>query len=128
MDDLARNADWIQAPPGMPQVGNQRLPKRLRARTARPVFGSANLYVPPESEAAGRLVYPPRRSLSLNLSDQDIAERLAAWRKIRPAQAFKRGYYRLYVEHDLQADKGCDGDFLVGSSGATVAVDRTEDE
>jgi dihydroxy-acid dehydratase len=35
-------------------------------------------------------------------------------------QRYKRGYYQLYVEHVLQADKGCDLDFLVGSSGSTV--------
>jgi dihydroxy-acid dehydratase len=60
------------------------------------------------------------RSLTLLLSDQDIAGRLSEWRKMRPAQRYKRGYYQLYVEHVLQADKGCDLDFLVGASGSTV--------
>jgi L-arabonate dehydrase len=35
----------------------------------------------------------------------------------------KRGYYKLYVEHVQQADKGCDLDFLVGGSGTTVTRD-----
>jgi len=54
------------------------------------------------------------------LSDQFIAAQLTEWRKMRPAQRTKRGYYQLDVEHVLQADKGCDLDFLVGSSGSTV--------
>jgi hypothetical protein len=33
---------------------------------------------------------------------------------------YSRGYYRLYVEHVMQADRGCDLDFLSGSSGSTV--------
>jgi dehydratase ilvD1 len=128
--------------PGMPEVGNLPLPKRLLAagvkdmlrisdaRMSGTAFGSVILHVTPESETGGPLAIVqtgdeialdgPGRSLSLLLSDQDIAERLAAWRKMRPAQRYKRGYYRLYVEHVLQADKGCDLDFLVGGSGSTV--------
>jgi dihydroxy-acid dehydratase len=128
--------------PGMPEVGNLPLPKKLLAQGVRDMvrisdarmsgtaFGTVILHVTPESEAGGPLAIVRTgdeivldgqdRSLNLLLSDQDIAARLTEWRRQRPVQRYKRGYYRLYVEHVLQADKGCDLDFLVGSSGSTV--------
>ena len=128
--------------PGMPEVGNLPLPRKLLAqgikdmlrisdaRMSGTAFGSVILHVTPESEAGGPLAIVQtgdeivfdgqHRSLTLLLSDQDIAARLAEWRRTRPVQRHKRGYYQLYVEHVLQADKGCDLDFLVGSSGSTV--------
>lgn len=128
--------------PGMPEVGNLPLPKKILAegvkdmvrisdaRMSGTAFGTVILHVTPESEAGGPLAIVktgdeivldgPGRKLSLLLSDSDIAARLAEWRKMRPSQRYKRGYYQLYVDHVLQADKGCDLDFLVGSSGSTV--------
>lgn len=128
--------------PGMPEVGNLPLPKKLLtqgvtdmvricdARMSGTAFGTVILHVTPESEAGGPLAIVRTgdeivlngqdRRLSVRLSDQDIAARLAEWRRTRPVQRHKRGYYQLYVEHVLQADKGCDLDFLVGSSGSTV--------
>ena len=50
----------------------------------------------------------------------EIAKRRAAWKAPEPP---KRGYYKLYVEHVQQADKGADLDFLVGGSGTTVTRD-----
>jgi dehydratase ilvD1 len=128
--------------PGMPEVGNLPLPRKLLAqgvkdmvrisdaRMSGTAFGTVILHVTPESDAGGPLAIVktgdeitlngPERSLTLQLSDQDIAARLTEWRMNRPSQRYKRGYYQLYVEHVLQADKGCDLDFLVGSSGSTV--------
>jgi Dihydroxyacid dehydratase/phosphogluconate dehydratase len=128
--------------PGMPEVGNLPLPKKLLAqgikdmvrisdaRMSGTAFGTVILHVTPESEAGGPLAIVRTgdeivldgqgRTLNLLLSDQDIATRLTEWRRQRPVQRYKRGYYQLYVEHVLQADKGCDLDFLVGSSGSTV--------
>ena len=128
--------------PGMPEVGNLPLPKKLLAqgvkdmvrisdaRMSGTAFGTVILHVTPESEAGGPLAIVRTgdeivldgqgRTLNLLLSDQDITARLTEWRRQRPVQRYKRGYYQLYVEHVLQADKGCDLDFLVGSSGSTV--------
>jgi dihydroxy-acid dehydratase len=128
--------------PGMPEVGNLPLPKKILAqgvkdmvrisdaRMSGTAFGTVILHVTPESEAGGPLAIVrtgdeivldgQARTLNLLLSDQDIAARLTEWRRQRPVQRYKRGYYQLYVEHVLQADKGCDLDFLVGSSGSTV--------
>ncbi|CAB1056858.1 Dihydroxy-acid dehydratase (EC [Olavius sp. associated proteobacterium Delta 1] len=46
----------------------------------------------------------PNRNLHLNLSDQQIQERLAGWQ--RPAPKFKRGYLALYSRLAESADKG----------------------
>ncbi len=128
--------------PGMPEVGNLPLPRKLLAqgvkdmlrisdaRMSGTAFGTVVLHVTPESEAGGPLAIVqsgdeidfdgPGRKLSILRSDAEIEARLAAWRRSRPPQRFKRGYYRLYVDHVLQADRGCDLDFLVGKSGSTV--------
>jgi hypothetical protein len=58
--------------------------------------------------------------LHFDVSDEELARRRAAWKAPAPP---KRGYYKLYVEHVQQADKGADLDFLVGGSGTTVTRD-----
>ncbi|MGA9913937.1 MAG: dihydroxy-acid dehydratase, partial [Paraburkholderia sp.] len=60
------------------------------------------------------------RRLHLDVTDEELARRRAAWQPPAPPT---RGYYTLYVEHVLQADQGADLDFLVGSSGAPVPRD-----
>jgi dihydroxy-acid dehydratase len=60
----------------------------------------------------------PARTLTLEVSDDELARRRARW--VPPQNPYRRGYARLYVDHVLQADKGADLDFLVGSSGAAV--------
>ena len=55
--------------------------------------------------------------LQLEVSEEELARRRAAWQA--PAGP-TRGYAKLYHDHVLQADQGCDMDFLVGSSGAPV--------
>jgi dihydroxy-acid dehydratase len=52
------------------------------------------------------------------ISDEEMASRMAAWQK--PERKWDRGYYKLYYDHVLQADKGADLDFLVGKSGDEV--------
>ena len=55
-----------------------------------------------------------------NAGLRDIEGRLKAWQRIIPAPAFTRGYYQLYIQHVLQADRDCDLDFIVGASGSVV--------
>jgi dihydroxy-acid dehydratase len=52
----------------------------------------------------------PRRMLNLLVPEEELARRQAAW--VRPEPRFTRGYGALHQAHVLQADKGCDFDFL----------------
>jgi dihydroxy-acid dehydratase len=128
--------------PGMPEVGNMPLPRKLLERGVRDMvrisdarmsgtaFGTVILHVAPESEAGGPLAIVqtgdeiefdgPARKLELLVSAEEIEARLAKWRVARPAPKYQRGYYKLYIDHVLQADRGCDLDFLVGASGSDV--------
>jgi dihydroxy-acid dehydratase len=128
--------------PGMAEVGNMPLPpKVLRkgitdmvrisdARMSGTAYGTVVLHVAPESAAGGPLALVQTgdfieldvaaRRLHLDVSDAELAKRRAAWKAPEPP---KRGYYKLYVEHVQQADKGADLDFLVGGSGTTVTRD-----
>jgi len=128
--------------PGMPEVGNMPLPRKLLERGVRDMlrisdarmsgtaFGTVVLHVAPESDAGGPLALVrdgdeisfdgPNRTLELLISPEELAARAAAWKRRQPAPKYSRGYYRLYVEHVMQADRGCDLDFLIGSSGSIV--------
>jgi len=86
------------------------------------------LHTVPEAAAGGPLALVENddmieldvqaRRLHLDVSDQELARRRAAWQPAPAAQS--RGYAKLYVEHVNQANAGCDLDFLVGGSGAPV--------
>ncbi|RDJ98894.1 IlvD/Edd family dehydratase [Paraburkholderia lacunae] len=129
--------------PGMAEVGNMGLPPRLLAqgvtdmvrlsdaRMSGTAYGTVVLHVAPEARAGGPLAVVQDGDwiemdcdagrLYLDVSDDELAARLSAWTKARqddPADA--SGYRHLYVEHVLQADQGCDFDFLVGCRGAEV--------
>jgi dihydroxy-acid dehydratase len=128
--------------PGMPEVGNMPLPRKLLekgmrdmvrisdARMSGTAFGTVVLHVAPEAEAGGPLALVrngdeilfdgPKRQLELQVAQEELDRRAEAWKKQRPAPKYSRGYYSLYVQHVLQADRGCDLDFLTGGSGSTV--------
>jgi dihydroxy-acid dehydratase len=130
--------------PGMPEVGNFVLPTRLLergvtdmvrisdARMSGTGFGTVVLHVAPEAAAGGPLglvrtgdwisLDVPARTLTLDVGDDELARRRAAWSP--PQAAFSRGYARLYVEHVQQANRGADLDFLVGASGPAVPRDN----
>ena len=129
--------------PGMPEVGNMALPKKILAkgikdmvrisdgRMSGTAYGTAVLHVSPESAIGGNLALVengdmielnvPQRKLHLHVSDEVLAERKAKW--IAPQPAASRGYVSLYIKHVEGADKGADLDFLKGSSGSTVTRD-----
>jgi dihydroxy-acid dehydratase len=129
--------------PGMPEVGNMPLPKKLLdkgitdlirisdGRMSGTAFGTVVLHVSPESAIGGNLALVqngdfieldvPGKRLHLEVSEEILALRRAQWQA--PAIASNRGYVNLYVQHVQQADKGADLDFLVGKSGATVTRD-----
>ncbi|HEV2355622.1 MAG TPA: IlvD/Edd family dehydratase [Puia sp.] len=129
--------------PGMPEVGNMALPKKLLekgvtdmvrisdGRMSGTAYGTVVLHVSPESAVGGTLALVrdgdwieldvPRRRLHLDVGDQELERRRAAWKPAPPRA--DRGYVQLYIRHVLQADKGADLDFLAGSSGAGVSRD-----
>jgi L-arabonate dehydrase len=128
--------------PGFAEVGNMPLPKKVLqkgitdmvrisdGRMSGTAYGAVVLHVSPEAAAGGPLALVQTgdmieldveaRRLHLEVSDDELARRRAAW---QAPEAPARGYYKLYVEHVLQADQGADLDFLVGSSGAPVPRD-----
>jgi L-arabonate dehydrase len=130
--------------PGMAEVGNMPLPRRLLragvrdmirisdARMSGTAYGTVVLHVAPEAAAGGPLAAVRNgdlitldvaaRRLHLHVDDEELARRMAALEPT-PARA-DRGYTKLYVEHVMQADRGADFDFLVGGSGAPVARDN----
>jgi dihydroxy-acid dehydratase len=130
---VLRNAGPVGAP-GMPEWGGLPIPKRLLdagvrdlvrisdARMSGTHYGSCILHVSPEAAVGGPLalvrtgdwieVDIEARRLHLDLSDDELARRRAAWTP-RP-EPYARGFAKLYRAHVTQAHEGCDFDFLQG--------------
>jgi len=120
--------------PGMPEWGAAPIPARLLKRGVKDMvrisdarmsgtsYGTVVLHVAPESAVGGPLALVrdgdeieldvPKRSLTLRVGDDELARRPAAW-KPRPPH-FTRGYGKLFLDHVLQANEGCDFDYLRG--------------
>jgi dihydroxy-acid dehydratase len=129
--------------PGMPEVGNMALPKKILqkgitdmvrisdGRMSGTAYGTVVLHVSPESAIGGNLALVqngdqieldvPGRKLTLHVSEEELELRRAKWTTPKPVAA--RGYVSLYVKHVMGADKGADLDFLVGNSGSQVTRD-----
>jgi len=125
--------------PGFSEVGNMALPAKLLkqgitdmlrisdARMSGTAYGSVVLHVAPEAAVGGTLALVrdgdkieldvAAGRLHLHVPEEELARRQADW---RPPSGPERGYAKLYHEHVLQADQGCDFDFLTGGSGAEV--------
>ncbi|MEJ1157229.1 L-arabinonate dehydratase [Prosthecomicrobium sp. N25] len=131
---VLRNAGPVGGP-GMPEWGMLPIPRKLLkqgvrdlvrisdARMSGTSYGACILHVAPEAYVGGPLaavrtgdivaVDVEARSIRLEISDAELAARLAAYvPKTRPEP---RGWVRLHAAHVTQADKGCDYDFLEGT-------------
>jgi dihydroxy-acid dehydratase len=130
--------------PGMAEVGNMPLPPKVLkkgitdmvrisdARMSGTAYGTVVLHIAPEAAAGGALALVEngdmveldvaKRRLHLDVSELELARRRKKWKP--PKAPMSRGYTKLYIDHVLQADKGADLDFLVGSSGANVPKDN----
>ncbi|MET8141299.1 L-arabinonate dehydratase [Sphaerisporangium sp. NPDC005288] len=124
--------------PGMPEHGMLPIPDRLLkmgvrdmvrisdARMSGTSYGACVLHVAPESHVGGPLALVrdgdpitldvEARRLSLEVPEEELERRRAAWRA--PEPVFQRGYGSMFTAHILQADQGCDFDFLLGTGGA----------
>jgi dihydroxy-acid dehydratase len=131
---VLQNAGPLGAP-GMPEWGMLPLPKKILeqgvrdmvrisdARMSGTSYGACVLHVAPESFVGGPLALVrdgdlieldvPARRLTLRVSEEELGRRRAAW---KPREAiYSRGFGALYSRHVMQADQGCDFDFLRGT-------------
>ena len=134
--------------PGMPEVGNMPLPRKLLeagvrdivrisdARMSGTAYGTVILHAAPEAAAGGPLAFVRTgdvihvdvegRRLHVDVSDEEFAIRTQSAESLAAYAAPARGWAKLYVDHVMQADTGADLDFLVGSERARSAESRTE--
>ncbi len=137
---VLRNAG-PQGGPGMPEWGMLPIPTRLvkqgvrdmlrlsDARMSGTSYGACMLHCAPEAYIGGPLalvrtgdlitVDVPARRIHLEVSDEELARRKAAW--LPPPKRYERGYGWMFSQHILQADQGCDFDYLETEFGAPVA-------
>jgi dihydroxy-acid dehydratase len=124
----------------MPEVGNMSLPKKILARgitdmvrisdarMSGTAYGTVVLHIAPEAAIGGPLALirngdlisldVDARRLTVEVDDLELARRREAW--TAPDRIVMPGYQNLHVEHTLQADRGCDLDFLVGRREAGI--------
>ena len=137
---VLRNAGPKGAP-GMPEAGSLPIPKKLArqgvkdmvrisdARMSGTAFGTIVLHITPESAVGGPLAIIENgdrimldveaRVIELLIDDAELERRLAAWKASPPQRQIPtRGYASLFQECVLQADQGCDFDFLLGAGDA----------
>jgi dihydroxy-acid dehydratase len=136
---VLRNAG-PQGGPGMPEWGMIPMPQALLkdghrdmvrlsdARMSGTSYGACVLHVAPEAFIGGPLALIqngdiiemdiPNRSISVKISDEEMAVRRAAW--TTPEPRYERGYGQMFARHVEQADKGCDFDFLTTEFGVPV--------
>ncbi len=132
-----------RAYPGMPEVANLPLPRKLLEQGVRDIvrvcdgrmsgtaYGTVVLHVAPESAADGPLARVrtgdmialdvDARRIDVEVDDAELAARPHSPEAAAAYASPTRGWERLYVDHVLQADRGVDLDFLVGSSGSAVS-------
>jgi dihydroxy-acid dehydratase len=139
---VLRNAGPKGAP-GMPEAGYLPIPMKLArqgvkdmvrisdARMSGTAFGTIVLHIAPESAVGGPLAIVQTgdqilldveaRRLDLLIADAELKQRLAAWKESPPLRETpQRGYAKLFEDCVLQADQGCDFDFLLRDGGRTT--------
>ena len=136
---VLRNAGPLGGP-GMPEWGMLPIPKKLikqgvrdmlrlsDARMSGTSYGACVLHIAPESYIGGPLallktgdiisIDVERRSISMDVSDEELAHRRASWKPPKPR--YERGYGWMAAHHMRQANEGCDFDFLQTDFGAPV--------
>ncbi len=113
-------AGYLPIPAKLARAGVKDMVRISDARMSGTAYGTIVLHVSPESAAGGPLalvrngdrirVSVKSRSIDLLVSAGELERRKAAWKP--PVGIPGRGYAKLYMEHVLQAEHGCDFDFL----------------
>jgi dihydroxy-acid dehydratase len=128
--------------PGMPEVANLILPSKVLekgvtdmvricdGRMSGTAYGTVILHVAPEAAAGGPLglvrdgdtivLDVVNRTLNIDISPEELASRSPAPAMLKALANPSRGWERMYIDHVMQADRGADLDFLLGSSGSAV--------
>ena len=129
--------------PGMPEVSNMPMPQKMLDKGVRDMvricdgrmsgtaYGTVVLHVAPEAAAGGPLglvqtgdfieLDVEARTLNIDITDAELAARKPNAATVDGFAQSARGWQKLYIDHVMQADTGCDLDFLVGSSGEFIA-------
>jgi dihydroxy-acid dehydratase len=114
-------AGYLPIPAKLARAGVKDMLRISDARMSGTAYGTVVLHVSPEAAMGGPLalvrtgdrirVSVARRRLDLLVEGPELARRLAAWRP--PVAMPPRGYARLYMQSVMQAERGCDFDFLI---------------
>lgn len=129
--------------PGMPEVGNMAIPKKLLSKGVTDMvrisdgrmsgtgFGTVILHASPEAAVGGNFavvqngdtisIDVPNRTITLNVPEEELKKRKTNWKTRVTFQ--ERGYVHIYQKHVEQAHLGADLDFLKGGSGSEVTRD-----
>lgn len=129
--------------PGMPEVGNMQIPKKLLAKGVTDMvrisdgrmsgtgFGTVVLHASPEAALGGNFALVkdgdiikldvPNRTLTIEVSEEEFKKRKASWKPTH--KQYDRGYVNLYQTNVDQAHLGADLKLLKGSSGSSVTRD-----
>jgi dihydroxy-acid dehydratase len=113
-------AGYLPIPAKLARAGVKDMVRISDARMSGTAYGTIVLHVSPEAAAGGPLALVRNgdrlrlsvreRKIDLRVPEAELAKRKASW--MRPAATPSRGYGKLYMEHVLQAEHGCDFDFL----------------
>jgi len=113
-------AGYLPIPAKLARGGVKDMVRISDARMSGTAYGTIVLHVSPEAAVGGPLALVRNgdrvrlgvagRRLDLLVDEAELARRRAAW--TAPAVPPRRGYAKLYMDHVLQAEHGCDFDFL----------------
>ncbi len=113
-------AGYLPIPAKLARAGVKDMVRISDARMSGTAYGTIVLHVSPEAAAGGPLalvkngdrirISVQRRQIDLLVAPPELARRKSAWRP--PVGVPPRGYAQLYMQHVLQAEQGCDFDFL----------------
>ncbi len=113
-------AGYLPIPAKLARAGVNDMVRISDARMSGTAYGTIVLHVSPEAAVGGPLALVrngdrirlsvKERRIELLVDEKELTKRKSAWKPtVEPA---KRGYAKLYMDHVLQAEHGCDFDFL----------------